>query len=97
METSEVFSKEYLCPLFLELGKLHCLVDDHIYTQQTASTSKVGYNAFYDQLLAQNNGLGFSKGLHADKVSLAHGKLDTERKMLKLAACKSSLAASETE
>ena len=42
METSEVFSKEDLCPLFSELGKLHCLVDDHILTQQTASTSKVG-------------------------------------------------------
>ena len=63
METSEVFSKEDLCPLFLELGKLHCLVDDRIYTQQTASTSNVVYNAFYDQILGHNNGLVSSKGI----------------------------------
>ena len=97
METSEVFSKEDLCPLFSELWKLHCLVDDRICTQQTASTSKVGYNAFYDQLMGQKNGLGSSRGSHANKVSLAHGKLDTEKKMLKMAARRLSSAASETQ
>ena len=97
MKTYEVFSKEYLCPLYSELGKLHCLVDDCIYTQQTAGTSQIGYNAFYDQLLAQNSGLGSSRSSRTDKVSLTHGKLDTERKMLKMVARKSSLAASETQ
>ena len=86
METSEVFSKEDLCPLFSELGKLHCLVDDRIRTEQTTSTSKVGYNAFYDQLMGQKKGLGSSKGSHADKVCLSHSKLDTEKKMLKMLA-----------
>ena len=57
----------------------------------------MGYNAFYDQLLAQNSGLGSSRSSRADKVSLTHGKLDTERKMLKMAVCMSSLAASETQ
>ena len=50
MKTSEVYSKEDLCPLYSELGKLHCLVDDGIHTQQALSTSKVGYNTFYDQI-----------------------------------------------
>ena len=43
----------------------------------------MGYNAFYDQLLAQNNGLDLFKGSCTDKVSLTHNKLDTEKKMLK--------------
>ena len=47
--------------------------------------------------MGQKNGLGSSKGLHADKVSLAHGKLDTEKKMLKMAARRLSSAASETQ
>ena len=54
-ESFDVFSLEELCPLFGLLGKLHCLVDDHIYMQLCARKSRVGYEIFYEYKITQLN------------------------------------------
>ena len=57
LDSSNVYTEEELSPLFWMLGKLHCLVDDHIHLQQAAGTTKVDYNAYYDHKLALIQGL----------------------------------------
>ena len=93
METSESFKEEYLRPLYSLLGKLHCLMNDHIHIQQTAGTTKVGYNAYYEYKMAQENGLDQFSGQRANKEFWAHDKLETEQKILKMKAHKKSLLA----
>ena len=94
MESSEVYTEEDLRPLYLLLGKLHCLVDDCVHIQQTAGTTKVGYNAYYEFKMAQENGLDSFSGQHADKKLWAHNnKLETEQKILKMKAHEKSLLA----
>ena len=48
LDSSKVYTEEKLSSLFRILGKLHCLVDDHVRLHQAAGTTKVGYNAYYD-------------------------------------------------
>ena len=38
---------DILSPLITKIGRLHCLVDNRVHLQQSASLSTVGYNAFY--------------------------------------------------
>ena len=38
---------DILSPLITKIGRLHCLVDNPVYLQQSACMSSVGYNAFY--------------------------------------------------
>ena len=42
-------------------------MDDRVHIQQTAGTSKVGYNAYYEYKMAQENGLDHFSGQRADK------------------------------
>ena len=93
METSESFDEGDLRPLYSLLGKLHCLVDDCVHIQQTAGTTQVGYKAYYEYKIAQENGLDLFSGQRADKEFWAHDKLETEQKILKMKAHKKSLSA----
>ena len=68
------------------IGKLHCLVDNHIHLQQAAGTTKVGYNTYYSHKLAQINGLANYSGTRADKEFLAHDQRETEKEILDLKA-----------
>ena len=38
---------DIISPLLTKIGRLHCLVDNRVHLQQSASLSTVGYNAFY--------------------------------------------------
>ena len=55
MDSSNTFMEDDVHPLYLLLGKLHYLVDDHIHIQHTAGTTKVGYNAYYEHKMAFKN------------------------------------------
>merc|ERR1712101_95471 len=48
---------DILSPLITKIGRLHCLVDNRVYLQQSASMSSMGYNAFYTHKSSQNHGL----------------------------------------
>ena len=52
--------------------------------------TKVGYNAYYEYKMAQENGLDHFSGQRADKEFWAHDKLETEQKILKMKAHKKS-------
>ena len=93
METLESFKEEDLQPLYLLLRKLHCLVDDHVHIQQTAGTTKVRYNAYYEYKVAQENELDHFSGLQANKEFWAHDKLEIEQKIFKMKAHEKSLSA----
>ena len=72
MDSSEVYSEDELGPQYGLLGKLHCLVDDCVHLQQTACSTKVGYNAYYEFKMAQENGLESFSDYCADKEFWAH-------------------------
>ena len=48
---------DILSPLLTKIGGLHLLVDNHVYLQQSAGMSVVGYNAFYTFKNSQTNSL----------------------------------------
>ena len=82
MDCSKVYMEELLAPLFTMIGKLPCLVDNHIHLQQAAGTTKV----YYNHKLAQINGLANYSGTRADKEFLAHDQRETEKGILDLKA-----------
>ena len=80
MDCSNVYTEEQLAPLFRILGKLHCLVDDHIHMQQAAGTTKVGYNAYYDFKLASVQGLTNYSGMQPIGSSGSTTRLTLKRR-----------------
>ena len=67
-------------------------MDDCIHMQRTAGKTKVGYNAYYEYKMAQENWLDWFSGQRADKEFWAHNKLETEQKILKMKAHEKSLS-----
>ena len=61
------------------IGKLHCLVDNHIHLQQAAGTTMVGYNTYYTHKIAQPDGLVKYGCSRAGKEFLAQDQRETER------------------
>ena len=47
---------DILSPLITKIGRLHCLVDNRVHLQQSASMSSVGYNAYYTHKNSLNQG-----------------------------------------
>ena len=66
--------------------KVARFVDDCIHLQQAAGTTEVGYNAFYDNKLAQINGLANYSGTQANREFWTHDQTDTKKKILRIKA-----------
>ena len=75
--SEEDSSTQQIAPLFEMIGRLHCLVDNHIHLQQAAGTTKVGYNAYYSHKTAQLNGLSNYGGTRATRGFLIHDHRET--------------------
>merc|ERR1712082_285677 len=70
---------DIISPLLTKIGRLHCLVDNRVHLQQSASMSTVGYNAFYTHKNSQNHGLkNYGGHARASKGFLAQDRKDTE-------------------
>merc|ERR1712101_96323 len=70
---------DILSPLITKIGRLHCLVDNRVYLQQSASMSSVGYNALYTHKSSQNHGLkNYGGHARASEGFLAQDRKDTE-------------------
>ena len=61
-------------------------MDDCFHLQQAAGTTKVGYNAYYNDKLAHTRGLTEFSGSRADKEFWVQDMLDTEKDILKVKA-----------
>ena len=92
LDSSVVYTEEELSPLFQMIGKLHCLMDDHIHLQQAAGTTKVGYNTYYDHKLDSIQGLTNYCASRVDKEYWVHDQTDTEKEILKAKAHKQFLS-----
>ena len=92
LDCSNVYAEVQLAPLFVMLGKLHCLVDDRIHLAQAAETTKVGDNAYYDHKLASIQWLANHSGTRANREFWVHNQTDTEKEILKLKAHEKQLA-----
>ena len=93
MDSFKGYSEEDLRPLYGLLGKLFCLVDDRVHTQQCAGKTKVGYNAYYEYKMAQENGLSCFSDQRAGKGYWAEDKQDSEQGILKVKTNEESLSA----
>ena len=77
--TSPTTMSDIISPLLTKIGRLHCLVDNRVHLQQSASLSTVGYNAFYTHKNSLNQGLK-NYGEHARACAgfLAQDRNDTK-------------------
>ena len=70
---------DILLLLLKKIGRLHCLVDNRVHLQQSASLSTVGYNAFYAHKNSLNQGLkNYGEHARASVGFLAQDRKDTE-------------------
>ena len=77
--TSPLSVGDIISPLLTKIGRLHCLVDNHVHLQQSASMSTVGYNAFYTHKNSLNQGLkNYGGHARASEGFLAQDRKDTE-------------------
>ena len=75
---------EELGPLYWLLRKPYCLVDNHVYMQQCARKSKVGYKTFFEYKIAQMNESSTSRGQAADKLFWGKDNPDSEQNVLQM-------------
>ena len=77
--TSPLSVGDIISPLLTKIGRLHCLVDNRVHLQQSASLSTVGYNAFYTHKNSLNQGLkNYGEHARASAGFLAQDRKDTE-------------------
>merc|ERR1712002_953113 len=67
VDKSCTYTEDQLVPLISMIWKVARFVDDCVHMQQAASTTKFGYNAFYDYKLYQINGNQDFSGTKADR------------------------------
>ena len=87
---------DILSPLLEKIGGLHCLVDNRVHLQQSAGTSKVGYNAFYTHKHSHSNGLKHYGCTRASEEILAKDREETDR-AVQLSKARQKLLLSEQQ
>ena len=86
MDNSKFYSKDQLAPLISMIWKVVRFVDDHIHLQQAAGTTKIGYNVYYENKLAQIHGLHNHSGTKADREYWSHDMMDAKKEIIKIKA-----------
>merc|ERR1712082_219290 len=70
---------DIISPLLPKIGRLHTLVDNRVHLQQSASSSSIGYNAFYAHKNSLPQGLrSYGEHARASVGFLAQDRSDTE-------------------
>ena len=70
---------DIISPLLTKIGRLHTLVDNRVHLQQSASSSSIGYNAFYAHKNSLPQGLRcYGEHARASVGFLAQDRSDTE-------------------
>ena len=70
---------EIISPLLTKIGRLHTLVDNRVHLQQSASSSSIGYNAFYAHKNSLPQGLRcYGEHARASVGFLAQDRSETE-------------------
>ena len=85
-----------ISPLLTKIGRLHCLVDNRVHLQQSASMSTVGYTAFYTHKNSLNQGLkNYGEHARASAGFLAQDRKDTKAAVWNSKACQKLLSSKQ--